>query len=135
MAKNVSIYNELIKMCDSLMLFSGNIPRDNVMLRHQSCKVADLTIDAILVCGMALKEPDLTARAALIERLRLDVLTVDVVMTLWWHMKERKYSKNHPIVITSAQYAIYAETYTNIINSIEKWLKRTRSEEPKPVAR
>jgi len=137
MASRVSIFNEICKLNDTLLLYSGNLPKGNVMLRRQSERIADLSIDILSNCTMGLSEKDdLKLRLKYIDAIIVNLTTIDAIVKIWYSLPNRTYSKNKPIVVTHKQFAIYNEIYSNILFSAKRWKKSTYSqisEEPKQV--
>lgn len=128
MPKPVSIYNEIVKLNDSLMLFGGNLPKTNVMLRRQSERVVDLCVDMLILCSEALQEDNLNERVRYLRTLKTNLLAVDVIVKIWYNLPKKRYSKNYPIAISQSQYAVYSEIFSNILYSVKRWIKTTETQ-------
>lgn len=128
MAKPVSIYNEIVNLNDSLLLFGGNLPKTNAMLRRQSERVIDLSCDMLVHCSEALQEDNLNERIRQLRTLKTDLLCVDNIVKMWYNLPKRNNTKKFPIVITQNQYAIYGERFNNIAYSVKRWIKATESQ-------
>ena len=136
MAKPVSIYNEIENLNYSLLLFGGNLPKTNSMLRRQSERAIDLSTNMLVHCSEALQEDNLNERIRQLRALKTDLKCVDTIVKMWYNLPKRDIAKKFPIVITQNQYAIYGERFSNIAYSVKRWIKATESqmtEDPKKM--
>ena len=128
MPKQVSIFNEIVKLNDTLILFGGSLPKTHNMLRRQSERVVDLSVDMLVQCSEALQEDNLYERVKYLRGLKTNLLTIDAIIKIWYKLPKKRFSKNYPVAITENQYAIYGEIFSNIHFSVKRWIKATEAQ-------